>query len=186
MKARVVGIALALAASAASTGHAQEQDTTRRTRSIELNLGGGPSIGIWKRNDSDRSLGIIVGGTLSSQGNGDNTSRTSNFEIGPAIKIHKGGTATFQPYTFASISGGVTHYDIPTGDSRSGVTLGQVGASLAVGMDWFPVSRVSVGGRAGVRGGYQTGALNDDVNGDDLEAFFVGTFTSGILVNLFF
>jgi hypothetical protein len=184
MKARIVGIALALVASAAVDGNAQERDTTRHTRSIELGVGGGTSIGIWKRNDSDRSLGIIAGGTLSSQGIGDgDTQRTSTFEIEPALKIHTGGTAAFQPYTFASIFGGIDRIDV---DSDAGVTLGRVGASLAVGMDWFPVARVSIGGRVGVRGVYLTGDLTDDVNGADLEGFSVGTFTSGILVNLFF
>ncbi|HYW07867.1 MAG TPA: hypothetical protein VE913_12985 [Longimicrobium sp.] len=125
-----------------------------------------------------------MSGTLSSQGNGEDNTRTSHFAIEPALKIHAGGTGAFQPYTFASIFAGIDRFDLPAdadGDER-GLTLGGVGASVAVGMDWLPVSRVSIGGRVGVRGAYLTGSLSDD----DLEDFSVGTFNSGILVNLFF
>ena len=188
MKARIVGIALALVASAATAGHAQEQDTTRHNRSIELGAGGSTSIGIWSRNDADRSLGIILNGSLSSQTLDNGTTRTRGFSIEPAMKIHTGGTGTFQPYTFASVFGGIDHVEIDDGDRETGLTSKLLGASLGAGLDWFPVSRVSIGGRVGVRGFYSTASLSEEMEeeSEDLDGFSVSTFSSGILVNLFF
>lgn len=118
-------------------------------------------------------------------GNGD-YSEYQRYVLEPAVKYYLLPTAAASPYVYAGLIGSYFR-----GESDMSVGKGySAGAMGGIGLDWFPVERLSIGGHVGVRGQYHWDRQSSD-NGlssysrnDD--GFTVGTFNSGIRVNLFF
>ena len=144
--------------------------TERGQHSIALSIDGNSRIGYWTRQSDRTDLGLELGfGGAFSDSNSNLT-----LILTPAIKHYVTPAGPLAPYTY---------FGLPVSFSRSSNDFDSshnwaLGGVFALGVDWFPLPQVSVGGHAGVNASYRDG------NGSGLVS--VGTFTSAIHAQLYF
>ena len=186
---RVVAVAAALALAPAVL-QAQENDGRERgSRSVSLSTQGDATVGIWTRLSPRTDLGLNVGLALSSLEQGENELDQWNVQVEPALKLYADQRGAFLPYTYVSLIAAFGRQEqtnsIAPGVSATGKQRG-AGASVGIGLDWFPASRISIGGHVGVQGIYRD-VTTEFSNEQEQEGqgWSVGTFNSGIRVHLF-
>lgn len=192
MRTWVAVVVLATALGTATDAAAQEADAAeRRARSISLAVNDGIEIGYWTRLSERSDLGLNVGVALETLGNDDTEQSLLSISFEPAIKRYATADGPFLPYGYGSLifSYGRLTSGVTQGGADVEITRDQqrYGASAGIGMDWFPAQRISVGGHAGLAGGYQSTEAGGDFFQEDGEqtGFFVNTFSSGIRVHLY-
>jgi hypothetical protein len=150
--------------------------TERGKHSIALEVDGGPQIGYWSRRSERTDLGLDVGVSgLWSDG-----SDQIAVALTPAIKHYLRPTGALAPYTYWGIP--LTY--MRTSNDNVGVPDTShdrwgAGGLVGFGLDWFPISQVSIGGHVGFRIDYT------DLPDDD-QYLRIGTASSGIRVHLYF
>jgi hypothetical protein len=190
---RLTGAAMAAAALLLATG-AAAQDTNgleRSRTSIVVGATGDITVGVWQRLSPRTSLGLEVGAYSR---NGEYRFPTTGQEqeteerlvtVGPALKVYTGPGGAFLPYGYASAFaqfGSMRHQPLD-GEAQESDVSG-FGGQVGVGVDWFPVQRVSIGGHVGVEG-FSSSRDAVAFNGEE-EFTGIGTFSSGIRVQLYF
>lgn len=190
MGAAIAAAGLLLATGAAAQEAAREETNglERPGTSIEVGAGAGALVGVWQRVSPRVSLGVQVSAyTSRSELESDvidRDARQSGVSVGPALKVYGGPGGAFLPYGFASafLEFGESREEINGGGERE-EDLDGVGGELGVGIDWFPVRRVSIGGHVGVEAHRQSRPSDDD----DVNRFTIfNTVSSGIRVQLYF
>jgi hypothetical protein len=190
---RLTGAALAAAGLLLATG-AAAQDTNGLERpgtSIEVGAGGDYVVGVWRRLSPRTSLGLEVGAYSRSYDyrfddpEGEREIDERLVTVGPALKVYTGPGGAFLPYGYASAFAqfGSTRYQPVEGEAQETDLCG-FGGQLGLGVDWFPVQRVSIGGHVGVEG-FSSSREGASFNGEEEFTGF-GTFNSGIRVQLYF
>jgi hypothetical protein len=120
---------------------------------------------------------------IDDDGNGSENSNRL-VSVGPALKVYGGLGGAFLPYGYASLfaqfgssKNGLLDQDNEERDHRA------LGAQLGLGVDWFPVSRVSIGGHVGVEA-----LTGENEPGPDIDEEFTSfnTINSGIRVQFYF
>jgi hypothetical protein len=148
----------------------------RGEHSLALSLNGTSQIGYWTRQSDRTDLGFEVGanGLFS-----DSNSHVS-LTVTPAIKRYHSSAGPLAPYTYIGIP---LYYTRSTADNvdfpDTKFNSYGLGGIVGIGLDWFPLQHVSIGGHAGLRANFF-----DQTDGD--AAFSIGTFTSGIRAQLYF
>lgn len=182
-------IPFAALACAVATAPAAAQDAERAT-SVSLGLGGGPSIGLWRDVSPRVRAGVEVGTNLSRLQGDDGEDDFTNVTVQPSVKIFSAGEGDVRPYTLVGLYAsqyGQRQESTTGAGFESEFRRREVGARLALGLEWTPLRRVAVGGHVGVGAGYLESTRESTI-GDDSAAdgWAFNTFGSGIVLHLFF
>ena len=174
---------------------AQQADTPTSvlregTRSIQLpfpTTSGTNSFGIWKMRSDRTALGLTAHLRLHRHADsveaGTRDSRADiAINIGPALKRY------FQLHPtvagFGTLGAHATFLRSEIGDNLVQTTWGGA-ANAAIGAEWFPFSRLSLGGSTGISGGISR-TERDGANEDTSSTLFLQTFTTAVGVQIYF
>lgn len=116
-------------------------------------------------------LGINVGLGLDPQEYGGDTEWDWGVLLAPTMKYYPSTTAQVVPFGFGQLNFGIGGTAGETHDPELGIAGG-------VGVEWFPVTRFSISGQAGLG--------IDILRANDQKPFAVGTFTSNLAANIYF
>lgn len=190
---RWTGAAIAAAGLLMATGAAAQETNglERPGTSISVGATGGYQVGVWRRLSPRTSVGLEVSAFSrssefefpNSEGEQENEDRL--VTVGPALKVYTGPGGAFLPYGYASafLQLGSTRYRPLNGETQE-ADLSGFGGQVGVGVDWFPVQRVSIGGHVGVEG---FSSSRENVGGGvGEEATGFNTLNSGIRVQFYF
>ncbi len=190
---RWTGAAIAAAGLLMATGAAAQETNglERPGTSISVGAGSGIEVGLWRRVSPRASVGLEVSAFSRSSeyqfpDSGDELENEERLvTVGPALKVYTGPGGAFLPYGYASafLQFGSTRYQPLVGEAQE-ADLSGFGGQVGLGVDWFPVQRVSIGGHVGVEGFSSSREEDDSDVREDVTRF--GTFNSGIRVQLYF
>lgn len=176
---------LAAAVGLSLAGPAAAQLPAAGARSLRLATHGQTQVGLWMMRTERTAVGVEAGLSLSRQSmDGSDESATEwSVSAAPSLKRYGAAAGPFAPYLFAGLPLEFRRYAISSVE-HTGLTLGAV---AAVGVDWFPASRVALGAHAGLRAQRDSWTLGSDgaayADGSNSHA---GTFASGLSLHLFF
>lgn len=158
------------------------QGLARGTLSLEFALpdGGGGNFGLWNQVGTSTSIGWTVGFDYGKEERDDIDSSSSRLTIsvGPELKEHFSIRPRVAPFYRFGISG---LYDrtIQTQDDLENRTESWgVGGSAALGVDWFPLDQISIGGHTGFRVDY--------LDREDRSQLTARTFLSQLTMRIYF
>lgn len=183
----IIPVAALACALAAAPVHAQEAPA--HATSVSLDLGGGTAVGLWRDVSPRVRAGLEVGTDLSRIASDEGEEDYTNVLVQPAVKIFSAADGDLRPYTllalYAQQYGQRQENADPSFENE--YRRRELGARVGVGLEWTPASRVAVGGHVGASAGYldatTQSTLGDD---DDADGWAARTFSSGIVVHLFF
>ncbi len=134
------------------------QGLARGTLSLEFALpdGGGSNFGLWNQVGTSTSIGWNVGFTYAKEENEESGFSASQLRVsvGPELKEHFSIRPRVAPFYRFGIAG---LYDRTTQTQDEVESRGEswgVGGSAALGVDWFPLDQISIGGHTGFRVDY--------------------------------
>ncbi|MDT8437356.1 MAG: hypothetical protein RRA92_11455 [Gemmatimonadota bacterium] len=164
---------------------------------LEIPDGGGSRIGLWHMSGARTNLGLQVGVQWSdsedSQDEGGSSSEFAGWSISvePTLQRYLSTSEVVVPFLLFGVDFGIGQSrqrllapDRPRESLRTHYSLG---ARAGVGAEWFPLSRMSVGGHTGVRISYRSDDTEDTLLSDRSgHTGSLRTFVSGILLRLYF
>ena len=179
----VAALACALAAPLAA------QDAPAHTTSVSLNVGGGTYVGLWRDVSPRVRAGVEVGTELSRIAGDDGEEDYTSVLVQPAVKVFSAADGDLRPYTllalYAQQYGQRQENADPSFENE--YRRRELGARVGVGLEWTPASRVTVGGHVGASAGYLDATTQSTLGEDgDADGWAARTFSSGIVVHLFF
>ena len=149
----------------------------RGRRSIVLEASRSPRIGYWTRKSerTDLGLDVMLQGIL-----GD--SRTDlNIGVTPAVKRYLASPGPLAPYIYVGVPLDYRRSERDNvGAPDDTVDSFGVGGIAGFGLDWHPITQVSLGGHIGLRASYF------DPGDDGDSSIQLGTLSSGVRVHLSF
>lgn len=195
-------------ATAADTALAAVADTTPRTSlqkgawSLSFvppgyeSAGERAEFGVWEmvgaRTNLGLTLGVAVDGSDTEGDGGDDTDAATSVTLGASVKRYVVAPREVTPYLLggASIGGSYNRRDRSDGYDVTSRAV-NVGVRAAVGVEWFPVRRVSVSGQTGfslTATRYEAEARYPDGNETSAEGRSLGfrSFTSGLSLQIWF
>lgn len=159
--------AIALLASATSTAaHPSPQGplAERGTRALgfDLHTGEGGSFSVWKVHSPYTALGLEASlywsrleSDYESPGRSDLRYQRLSLEFRPTLKRYRPLRDGIAAYVYGQGLGG---FSGSRADHReSSTSMIDLGVGLGLGVDWFPLKRISVGGRTGLSLSYSFG-----------------------------
>jgi hypothetical protein len=146
--------------------------TERGKHSLLLSLYSGPQIGYWVRQSDRTDFGLEVGGF----GDFGDDSKQFGLTATPGLKHYHSSVGPLTPYTYVGVP--ISYMRSSVGESAVVSSFG-AGGIFGLGLDWFPSSRVSIGGHA------QLSAVFTDYDGPN-HVISIRTATSGVRVHLYF
>lgn len=211
MHLRITTIAAAALLSLSVPAHGQDAatDTVPRTSLREgawslsfavpgYNTGGGSGeLGAWKMVGPRTNLGVTLTASTqrseSSGGEFEATDRRTDLNLNLNVKRYVMQPAEVTPFLLVGAGIGHSSQDrevTPAGpdQSASGLTGG---VRAGVGLEWFPVRRVSISGHTGLTvtgsGLESEGEASDGTPvAGEADTFFFGTFTSALSLQIWF
>jgi hypothetical protein len=196
MTRRTIAILAATLLTAGSAA-AQTADTASaapRNTSFSFGLGSSQRVGLWHRVTPRVQVGMEVLGrreTTSTDG-GELEARSTQLGIAPGVKFYSSTTAPVLPYVFvggeASFGHARAENEAVGGEIiEAEQTFRTLGAELGLGVDWFPVQRVSIGGHAAIGANWsRTQYETDGAEHPEQKTSSIGTFSSGVRVHFYF
>lgn len=196
-----VAAALALCASAAHAQSSADPDSLfnplrKGARSLSFTApldGGTGEAGIWRMVDDKTNVGILVGlGAARSNldvddaGSIDNTQL--NLSIGVGVRRYGNPYGQVSPYVMSAAYVFGSQQTQGPDDAEIKVRNLGVGARGGLGVEWFPVRRVSIAGETGARLQLNRQTVDRDDEDDDATStgLNLSTFTSGLSVQIYF
>lgn len=189
---RLSAAALALAAGLAAAPRARAQeaagDNALRPGATSITVGIDPnaSVGFWTMPSGRTALGVVgsVQGFRTSLG-GSETQQTQ-LVLSPQLKRYRSTHGAILPYLHGSVFASLADFESRNPSGSGEGRLRAVGASAAVGLDWFPARRVALGGHAGL-GLSRTRSEAGQEGAADFETttWLLQTFTAAIQVQLY-
>jgi hypothetical protein len=163
---------------------AQEVGPTEGQRSISFGVRGEGynTFGLWTMRSDRTNLGLIgtfeyMRGTTDP---GGGKSSRSGLDLAPTLRRYTGQIGPVLPYLQGGI--GLGYYTAST-DDYSGRS---VSARGGVGVEWFPVSNVGVGGYTGLNMGYMWTRRGPSNVRRATNTFSLTTMTSGLSAQIYF
>ncbi len=156
---------------------------------VSLEAGSGYVVGLWRQTSPRVRAGIELGTTLSRAQGDDNEEDFTSFVVRPGVKLFSAGEGAVRPFTLlGAYAEGYRRRSVAEGEFSSDQVFQatEVGARVGAGVEWMPVSRLAIGGHAGVRGGYLRETTRSGSVDRELDGWSAGTFTSGLSLTLFF
>lgn len=176
------GVAVLAAGLSMATG-AAAQLPQPGARSLRVSAGGSNSIGVWRMRSERTNLGLNLGLSAGRRAYGETGETYQGLSLEPAVKRYSSPTRSFAPFVYGSVLGSYEHR---RAQNLTQHTFG-VGGQGAVGMDWFPVRNVSVGGQVGVQATYsRTHADPDSGHFPGYSTLFAQSLNSGLVLHLYF
>jgi len=144
---------------------------------------GSTSFGIWKQLSPTRALGlqgsVLYGRHESEFANHESTQ--FQISVAPAMKWYRSLTPTVAPFLRGSVGVGYNRSEQLSGDIRIETDGFNVNASAGIGVDWFPLRSISIGGFTGL-----SGALGRVDSGTERNSLTLGTTTSALTMHIYF
>lgn len=145
---RQIWLVFPLAAFISATGVSAQNAAARAPRTFVVS--GAPGVGMFWRQSSANDVGIFLRGSVTSQDNQDR----GNISIEPTLRHYWRPQARLTPYTHVALVGtwtrlkaeNASNFGTMTNETR---TLA-LGIEAGLGLEWFPIERVSIGGHAGL------------------------------------
>lgn len=198
MKKLVVS-AIALSVLAVQPVHAQEEKVSVSQRGSEaVTMGAGSnsaSIGYWHKLTGKTSLG----GDFTFFYRDHDHNDYQSYQFSPGIRHYLLADKAVSPYLYGAVVGRYSKSGSDQPDSRSRTESYTAGLQGGIGLEWFPIQNVSIGGHVGINANYEkahsayNSQYSDGLGGTTTsgatasdEGFVIGTFSSGILLNLYF
>lgn len=158
------------------------QGLARGTLSLEFALpdGGGGNFGLWNQVGTSTSIGWNVGFNYAKEDRDETGFSASRLgiSVGPELKEHFSIRPRIAPFYRFGIFG-LYDRDIRTQDELETRTESWgVGGSVALGVDWFPLDQISIGGHTGFRVDY--------LDQEDRTQFNARTFLSQLTMRIYF
>lgn len=153
-------------------------------RSLQVGVGGSGSIGVWRMHSPRTNLGLNVGLSVDRSGPREAKETGESVSLEPAFKRYASPLGRVSPFLFGGVLASYAHQRGP-GWSWNGLGAGVEGA---VGVDWFPVHDVSLGGYLGAAAAYSSGRSRPD-NGPAaprITFWEVRSLASGLTLHLYF
>jgi hypothetical protein len=209
MHFRITTLAAAALLSLAVPAHGQDTDTVPRTSLREgawslsfaapgYNTGGGSGeLGAWKMVGPRTNLGFtLIASTQRSESSGgalESTDRRTDVTLNLNVKRYVTEPAEVTPFALVGAGIGYSTQDreITPGGPDQNASGYNGGVRAALGLEWFPVRRVSIAGYTGlavVASGLESESDAPDgtpVPGES-DGLFVGTFTSALSLQIWF
>lgn len=184
LKAAIVS-AMVLAGVAAAPAAAQQAGSAnalqKGRRSISFGLPGSPRFGIWTMLSERTNLGLNA--ELEMQNSDAPDVEGWGLELAPAIKRYTRGLGPVMPFLYGEVNLGF-------GKSSQGgndVTNWGTGAFGGLGVEWFPVRSISIGGYTGLGLRYTSSEIETPgVPSDNRTDFRLSTGTSGLSLQIYF
>lgn len=180
--------------------------------SFRVPSGGGASLGAWKFLSSKTNLGLEITGSLTDwEEDGLSFSETQGEEsftedrrdwtilVAPTVKQYLAMSRDFAPFLYGSVGAGFSRnrYDDtrePARESRRLYETKRVFFGFGFGIDWTPLSSVSVGGHTGFSVNYydtENFSGFDDLGGiraslSSSHRWELRTLTSGLSLHVYF
>jgi hypothetical protein len=145
---------------------------------------GAPGVGMFWRHSPATDLGLFVNAHV--QGGDD--SDLQAISILPTLVRFHALSDRFSPYTTFAL--GVTFdrrsLDLGT-EVRTSKSYGPT-AQVGLGLEWFPLERISVGGHAGLRAVYSRATQSETEFSEEAseDRWSLGTFTSALQARIHF
>lgn len=157
----------------------------RRSLSFSLPDGGGASFGYWVMRSEQTNLGIDVGFRINRsiiEGNDD--PMNYSISVGPALRRYVVLDGHVAPFLQGGIDLSYGSRSVGGGDERS---IG-LRPTVGLGVEWFPVRSISIGGYAGIGIGYARTRVDLDTgtDPDPTQTLSIGTFTSALALRIYF
>lgn len=194
MKRTATTLAAAAAALALALPAAGQETVQPAGASIVLNVSAEPTVGVYTFLSPTLQLGVELGASLAEVSDAETESSQEEWSVrvAPALKLFTAAEGSFRPYVFLSpfFELGQASEEVELFDETVEIAVDTrtVGGELGFGVDWFPASRISIGGHVGFGGGLTNVEADDDFEGEaiDIDGTFLSTFTSGVRVHLYF
>ncbi len=154
----------------------------RGAHSIIVGVGTNTSIGYSRRVAERTDIGIEVGVRISD----DDDTHSRSISLRPGLKRYlSSAESDLAPYILLGVSALWSRLD---SSGALDLSARELGGFVGVGIDWFPVQRVSVGGHLGVESSLTTRdrASFPPTPDDEASGYTVSTYSSGIRVQLYF
>jgi hypothetical protein len=189
---RLSAAALALAAGLAAAPQALAQEGAGESAlrpgasSITLGIAPDPSVGFWTMPSGRTALGLVgsLQGNRTSLGGGE--VEQTMLVLSPQLKRYRSTRGAILPYLHGSVFASLADFESrnPSGSGEGRIRA--LGASAAVGLDWFPARRAALGGHAGL-GLSRTlsEAGPDGAARFETTTWLLQTFTAAIQVQLY-
>lgn len=164
----------------------------RRARSVSVGVNDGVEFGYWNRISRRADVGLNLGFSVETLGDDTGDQKLRTFSLEPALKLYAAPDGAFLPYGYASVFGSYGRLSATgTGGGNDGSATvrndqREYGASLGLGLDWFPARRISLGAHVGVAGGYRSQELSGPFDDQKQDGVFLNTLSSGLRVHLYF
>lgn len=169
----------------------------RTAASLELHGSSTIRLGLWRVLSERIALGAEVGfgffdGTEDEMTTGSTETRKTDtdifeFEVGGSVKAYLAESHGIAPYVY--VHGGYRATDFEA-NLTPGPEFGQEFSGFvgrgALGVDWFPNDRVSVGGYAGLRYASASGDATSVNTTREIDQSSLQTISSGIILKLYF
>ena len=173
---RLGAIAL-LAGATGAAAHPSPQGplAERGTRALgfDLRTGEGGSFSVWKVRSPYTALGLEASLSLSlteddydDPGLSDGGYQSLRLQLRPTFKRYRSVRNGIAPYVYYQALGGFRGWkrEDPEAFREYSSSMIELGAGLGLGVDWFPLKRISVGGRTGLslRYGFGEASRSDE------------------------
>jgi hypothetical protein len=185
LRALVAAVAAGLvcASPAGAQEDAGENALRRGASSVMAGVAPEAGVGFWSMLSDRTAVGLVGGVQRVESVSGDSEHGIRLLTLSPQVKRYWRATGPILPYAHGSLS--VSGIEFGSGSSSRQESR-SYGAGAAVGLDWFPVRRISVGGHGGVA--LSRAVLGSrDAQGEEMEisGWSLGTFTTAIRVHLY-
>ena len=127
---------------------------------VALPSGSGSSFSVWKIRSPTNALGVQIGVSWSyadSTADADDlasepiTRHSLRLQLSPTFKQYRPLNEQIAPFTYCRFTAGFSGFLRDDGlDFQNGSSVGNMGAALGLGVEWFPFQRVSLGGQTGI------------------------------------
>jgi hypothetical protein len=160
-------------------------------RSIELPFPTTESparFGMWKMHSERTAIGLIGNVGLSRNTNTNGTGAKSilsvtDVALGPALKRYFQLHPTVAAFGTVGLQGIFHRVTEDATEDQTDTEWGGA-ANVGIGAEWFPFSRVSLGGTTGLSGGITTSS-NSNTDADQ-SSLFLQTYTTSVQVQVYF
>ena len=174
--ALALSLVLAASTSASATDLNRLDESGVMSLSLGIPAGGNPyapgALGVWYMVSSPINLGINFGMRIDSRDEGEESVTATNFLIAPAVKYYININSRVAPYILGQLNLGFANEGGE--DSETETTVSTI---LGLGIEWFPVAQMSIGGYTGL-------AIN--LVRPDPQGFGMNTLTSGLTAQFYF
>lgn len=173
-------LAALLAVPVPTTAQAGPTAATRARHSIVLGGGSGSTVAYWSRVGARTDLGLE--GTISFDHDDDADFRT--LAVGPVLQRYLTADSRFAPYF---VIGATAAWSRRKTTGLAAFSDRSLGGFVGVGLDWYIVDRVSLGGYVGLSAVATRSEQPDLLGGTQtVDGYQVRTRSSGFRLRLFF